>query len=51
MCRAGEAEKHTIELVIDRLTLAPSERARLTDSVEDLAARGKGQCACSSTAK
>src|SRR5262245_25200524 len=27
-------KKHTIELVIDRITLSPSERARLTDSVE-----------------
>src|SRR6476469_9046628 len=27
-------KKHTIELVVDRLTLTPSEKARLTDSVE-----------------
>src|SRR5690349_17378391 len=36
-------KKHTIELVIDRLTLAPSERARLTDSVETSLRAAKGQ--------
>src|SRR5438874_1448774 len=36
-------KKHTIELVIDRLTLAPAERARLTDSVETALRAAKGQ--------
>ena len=36
-------KKHTVELVIDRLTLAPSERARLTDSVETALRAAKGQ--------
>jgi len=36
-------KKHTIELVIDRLTLTPSEKARLTDSVETSLRAGKGQ--------
>jgi excinuclease ABC subunit A len=36
-------KKHTIELVIDRLTLGPSERARLTDSVETALRAAKGQ--------
>src|SRR6201994_1478401 len=36
-------KKHTIELVIDRVTLAPAERARLTDSVETALRAGKGQ--------
>ncbi|HEX4456888.1 MAG TPA: excinuclease ABC subunit UvrA [Polyangia bacterium] len=35
-------KKHTIELVIDRLTLAATERARLTDSVEQALRAGKG---------
>ncbi len=36
-------KKHTIELVIDRVTLGPSERARLTDSVETALRAAKGQ--------
>ncbi|HEX9102856.1 MAG TPA: excinuclease ABC subunit UvrA, partial [Polyangia bacterium] len=36
-------KKHTIELVIDRLTLAPSERARVTDSVETALRAAQGQ--------
>jgi excinuclease ABC subunit A len=36
-------KKHTIELVIDRVTLQPSERPRLTDSVETALRAGKGQ--------
>jgi excinuclease ABC subunit A len=36
-------KKHTIELVIDRLTLGPAERARLTDSVETALRAAKGQ--------
>ncbi|MDB4966716.1 MAG: excinuclease subunit [Myxococcales bacterium] len=36
-------KKHTIELVIDRVTLSPAERARLTDSVETSLRAGKGQ--------
>jgi excinuclease ABC subunit A len=36
-------KKHSIELVIDRVTLAASERARLTDSVETSLRAGKGQ--------
>ena len=38
-------KKHTIELVIDRLTLAPSERARLTDSVETALRAAQGAAA------
>ncbi len=36
-------KKHTIELVIDRLTLQPAERARLTDSVETALKAAAGQ--------
>jgi excinuclease ABC subunit A len=36
-------KKHTIEIVIDRLTLSPDERARLTDSVETALRAGAGQ--------
>ncbi|HEX8951823.1 MAG TPA: excinuclease ABC subunit UvrA, partial [Polyangia bacterium] len=36
-------KKHTIELVIDRLTLSKDERARLTDSVETSLRAAKGQ--------
>jgi len=36
-------KKHTIEIVIDRVTLQPSERARLTDSVETTLRAGAGQ--------
>jgi excinuclease ABC subunit A len=36
-------KKHSIELVIDRLTLGPSERARLTDSVETALRAAQGQ--------
>ena len=35
-------KKHTIEIVVDRLTLDPSERARLTDSVETAVRAGGG---------
>jgi len=34
--------KHDIELVVDRLTVKPSARARLTDSVETALREGKG---------
>ncbi len=36
-------KKHTIEIVVDRLTLDPAERARLTDSVETAVRAGGGQ--------
>src|SRR5262249_27067959 len=36
-------KKHTIEIVVDRLTLDPGERARLTDSVETAVRAGGGQ--------
>jgi excinuclease ABC subunit A len=36
-------KKHTIELVIDRVTITPSERARLTDSVETTLRAGGGK--------
>jgi excinuclease ABC subunit A len=36
-------KKHTVELVVDRLTLEPAERARLTDSVETAVRAGGGQ--------
>jgi excinuclease ABC subunit A len=36
-------KKHTIEIVVDRLTLEPAERARLTDSVETAVRAGGGQ--------
>src|SRR5262249_5586664 len=36
-------KKHTIEIVVDRLTLDASERARLTDSVETAVRAGGGQ--------
>ncbi len=36
-------KKHTIEIVIDRLTIAKSDRGRLTDSVETALREGKGK--------
>ena len=35
-------KKHTIEIVIDRVTIDPGERARLTDSVETAVKAGGG---------
>jgi excinuclease ABC subunit A len=35
-------KKHTVEIVVDRLALRPSERARLTDSVETALKAGGG---------
>ena len=35
-------KKHTIEIVIDRLTIDPGDRARLTDSVEAAVKAGSG---------
>ncbi len=36
-------KKHSIELVIDRLTINPKEKGRLTDSVETALREGKGK--------
>jgi excinuclease ABC subunit A len=36
-------KKHTIELVIDRVTIGPDNRGRLTDSVETALREGKGK--------
>ena len=36
-------KKHTIEIVVDRVTLGPGERARLTDSVETTVRAGGGK--------
>jgi excinuclease ABC subunit A len=36
-------KKHSIELVIDRLSINPSDRGRLTDSVETALREGKGK--------
>jgi excinuclease ABC subunit A len=36
-------KKHTIEIVVDRLTIESAERARVTDSVETALRAGKGQ--------
>ncbi len=36
-------KKHTIEIVIDRLTIAKGDRGRLTDSVETALREGKGK--------
>src|SRR5262249_33552554 len=36
-------KKHTIELVVDRVVIDPSGRARLTDSVETALRAGQGQ--------
>ena len=36
-------KKHTIELVVDRISLTEANRARLTDSVETAVRAGKGQ--------
>ncbi|HEX8112502.1 MAG TPA: excinuclease ABC subunit UvrA, partial [Kofleriaceae bacterium] len=36
-------KKHSIELVIDRLTINPKDRGRLTDSVETALREGKGK--------
>src|SRR5262249_55607907 len=38
-----KSKKHTIELVIDRLTLSPSSADRLTDSVETALKASSGQ--------
>ena len=35
-------KKHTIEIVIDRVSIDPSDRARLTDSVEAAVKAGAG---------
>ncbi len=37
--------KHTIELVVDRITVRAEDRRRLTESVEPRAARGQGRAA------
>ena len=36
-------KKHTIELVVDRVTISKSDRGRLTDSVETALREGKGK--------
>ncbi len=36
---------HTIELVVDRLTIAPAVRSRLAEAVEQALQLGEGQCA------
>jgi excinuclease ABC subunit A len=36
-------KKHSIELVIDRITINPSDKGRLTDSVETALREGKGK--------
>jgi excinuclease ABC subunit A len=36
-------KKHTIEIVVDRITIDPAQRARLTDSVETTLRAGRGR--------